>query len=169
MITHVQNKWAIDDLLDEILAEVVRRLPLIRGSVANNAVFEGHREIISKGLDHFESRDYMSATAVLYPRIEGVLRSQHARVAPGVSASQTALASSAVADPKNIRHDQSLLLPTKFRQFLETVYFAHFDPASVQDVSRNTVSHGVAPEKEMSLKAALLAVLILEQIAMLAG
>lgn len=63
----------------------------------------------------------------------------------------------------------SLLLPDRFKEFLETVYFAPFDPTNVTDVSRHSVSHGVAPEEKLDLKSATIALLVIEQLLFLCG
>ena len=41
---------------------------------------------------------------------------------------------------------------------------AKFDPRSPKDLSRNTVSHGVAPVEKFSLKSSLIGLLILDQL-----
>ena len=155
-------------ILDEIEADVKQRTASLLTLVSQGMIFEGHRDVLKSAIEHFSSGDYLAATAILYPRIEGLMRSRHTEVNPSIKPTQKALVESATSDPKGIRHAQSLLVPQRFKQFLEEVYFAKFDPANVSDISRNTVSHGVAPETQMSgRKPAVLGILILEQLAYL--
>jgi hypothetical protein len=58
----------------------------------------------------------------------------------------------------------SLFLPKNFRRFLKEVYFAGFDPRNPVGLSRNTVSHGVAPLEDFTLKGSLIGLLILDQL-----
>ena len=58
----------------------------------------------------------------------------------------------------------SLFLPKNFRRFLAEVYFAGFDPRNPVGLSRNTVSHGVAPIEDFTLKGSLIGLLILDQL-----
>jgi hypothetical protein len=57
-----------------------------------------------------------------------------------------------------------LFLPKNFQRYLKEVYFAGFDPRNPMDLSRNTVSHGVAPVEKFSLKSSLIGLLILDQL-----
>lgn len=164
MTFRAKDGQSIDELIEKIEHEVKAIIPNLRAGFAKKVYFQDHLAVLEKGLDHFEHGDYLSCTGLLYPRIEGVIRSYHSAVAGDQKATQAALARSAVADPKHTRHEFSLLLPERFRHFLEQVYFASFDPSSVTHVSRNSVAHGVAPESAMSLKAALLGVLIIDQL-----
>lgn len=166
LLQHLRASWRLDDLVEDICRETIGRVPTLKEQINKGRVFEGHREVLAEALDNFSSGKFMSASALLYPRIEGVLRSRHAQVAPGEKPTQPKLSASATADPSQNRHELSLLLPNRFQEYLEEVYFASFDPGNVTDVSRNTVSHGVAPESALAdKKAAVIGVLILEQIA----
>jgi len=166
LLNHLRASWNLDELVEDICKDAINRIPTLKAQIVNDKVFEGHRDVLAEALDNFISGKYMSASALLYPRLEGVMRSRQAQVAPGAKATQSKLSESVTADPSQNRHDLSLLLPHKFQDYLEQVYFASFDPKNVSDVSRNTVSHGVAPEKMLAdKKAAVIGVLILEQIA----
>lgn len=169
MAEHVRAGWPADDLLDRVAAEVRTAVPRLRTHVKESPVFDGHRTVVLPALDHFENGDVVSAATMLYPRIEGLLRGHHAHVSAGVRASQSALAASAAVDARGIRHPNSLLLPERFEAYVRDVYFASFDPQAPQGVNRNTVGHGVAPEGDLGVKAAVLAVLIVEQLAFLCG
>jgi hypothetical protein len=168
MLNYIRNSWDLSQLLDSIEQDVKNRIPILRPQIAKGKCFDGHREILNEALDNFIAGKYISTSGLIYPRLEGVMRSRHEQVNPSLRASQANLSESATADPLGVRHSLSLLLPARFNEYLEKVYFADFDPKNVSAVSRNTVSHGVVPENMLAdKKAAVLGVLILEQLAFL--
>jgi hypothetical protein len=63
-----------------------------------------------------------------------------------------------------VKEKYSRLLPQKFVEYIEQIYFANFVPGVPTPVSRNTVSHGVASAADFSLKAATIGLLIIDQI-----
>jgi hypothetical protein len=162
ILTHATLKAPIDSLLDDMVDAARSNCRGLRELVAAQAELRDHRETLTKALEHFETADYLSCSSMLFPRIEGILR--HLNSATPERPTQANLAAAAILDPKKFRHSKSLLFPDKFHEFLRDVYFADFDPMNVTDVSRHTVSHGVAPETKLNLKSAFMAVLILEQI-----
>ena len=163
ILNHAALKAPIDTLLDDMVEDAKRHSVGLREMIFQHSALGPHRATLTKALEHFEADDYVSCATMLFPRIEGIMRQRKDEVLPGRS-SQARLAEAAVADPGGGRHSLSLLLPQKFREFLDEVYFADFDPSNIKDVSRNTVSHGVAPEAQFTFKSAFMAVLILEQI-----
>ncbi len=165
MRDHARAGWNVDDLVPTIVADVRGNLPRLRDQIETGSLFEGHRTVLLKALTHFEARDDVTVAAMLYPRIEGLLRTQHARHKPSEKATQDALAGSAVAEAIRTRHEWSLMLPSRFETYLRNVYFAHFSPAVPTGVNRNTVGHGVAPEADLDAKASAIALLIVEQLA----
>ena len=87
------------------------------------------------GLSLWDRRDNrVSATSVLYPHSEGTLRS-FLRAADATSApTAKTLSKVAVERHQTSRISNSLLLPAKFQQYLDDVYFAHFAPGTSPDV-----------------------------------
>jgi hypothetical protein len=124
---------------------------------------------LEAALRHYAAGDHLSAAGLLYPRLEGLLRDK-AKVGPSTPKfSQKGLAEAATTDLREIRLPGSLLLPDRFREYLEKVFFAPFDPNKVADTSRNSVSHGVVPEALLNQKAATIALLVFEQLLFLFG
>ncbi len=115
-------------------------------------------------MERYQEKDYISAASILYPRIEGIMRAHHIDHNPQVNASQKAMVRSITGTSNVAGRELSLLLPTNFRRYLDEVYFASFDPNNPVGLNRNTVSHGVAPEDDFSLKGATIGLLILEQL-----
>src|SRR5207253_7953825 len=107
--------------------------------------------------------DYISAASILYPRIEGVMRSFGAVEHPGTGETQAML--SKLASGVGVIREESLLLPARFEKYLRDVYFASFKPGTiVNTASRNTVSHGVVAVTRLDRKGATIGFLILMQI-----
>lgn len=143
---------------DKSATVYVNELQLVGTMQVRRAIEAGEELVRDDVVDIHE----LSLNGADIPKTTGILRSRHRDVTGTANANQARLSQASVADDTTTRHACSLLLPVKFQQFLDSMYFANFDPANVQDVSRNTVAHGVAPERQMSHKAALLAILILD-------
>ncbi|MFA7338792.1 MAG: hypothetical protein WC028_18545 [Candidatus Obscuribacterales bacterium] len=124
----------------------------------------GHHEFLDLVVKHYKNKDFISASAVLYPRIEGLLRTFHIFQELQSNFSQDSLTEALVQPHESTHHDYSLLLPTQFRRFLKEVYFKSFDPRKPKGVSRHTVSHGVAVTGDMDKKASLLGLLTVDQL-----
>jgi hypothetical protein len=163
-VNYAQLSWNVDELLPKISAELKPRLERWQTKWAKSAFFAPHADVLAKAVERYKATDSVSAVSILYPRIEGVMRTYHLFSRPTVSQSQKALVESNTA-PRDAAKPQSiLLLPEKFRHYLADVYFAAFDPKRPSGISRHTVAHGVAPQDAFSEKAAVIGFLILEQL-----
>ena len=74
--------------------------------------FMPHIDILERAVERFQDDDYMSCTGLLFPRIEGILRTHHTSLGTQSHPSPKNLTESAVAS--KIRNDKSLLLPQRF-------------------------------------------------------
>lgn len=164
MLDHVRNGWPLDELLENIHGEVCERLMSQAKKWEKNPFFEPHFELLQRAAERYLAGDFISASSILWQRIEGVLRAYHVVMFPGKKATQTALVESAIRENPNLQHTNSLLLPRKFETYLREVFFEPFDENSPRNLSRNTVAHGVAPAKDFDKKGATVALLILEQL-----
>jgi hypothetical protein len=162
MMNYIEEGWPIDDLLDRIENDIRASAERMRERWRGNPVFADHHVVVEQALDRFLDGDYISSNHILYPRIEGIMRTHHRSVKPAEKATQGNLVSSvtvqAAAAP-------SMLLPDRFDQYLRSVYFANFDPANPSVLSRHSVAHGVAPANLLDRKAAAIGLLILDQLA----
>jgi hypothetical protein len=163
MLDQVRNNWDIDNLLPDIRNEILDDVNDMILRWEQNSLFSSHIDLFKHAIERFKGGDYISATAILYPRIEGVMRTIHSTISRE-RASQTKLVNSVIGLNKNVTHERSLILPQMFNRFLQEVYFANFDPNSDAVISRNSVAHGVASAKDFSLKSALIGILITDQI-----
>jgi hypothetical protein len=120
-----------------------------------------HRAFFTRSKEHLEAGDWLSCISVLYPRIEGVMRTLFVQETETGSASQDTMAANLVEN----KAEHSALLPRKFEQDLLRVYFRPFDQrASNLPLSRHTVSHGIAEPESYDFQHAALGFLAIDQI-----
>ncbi len=166
MISYAKEGWNIDDLLPEISADVQRLLKDGPLNVANNPILEGHAEFLAAAVERYQAGDYISCASNLYPRIEGLLRSFSRTTGNTSNLKPETLIKVAVEYHQSTRLTASLLLPAKFKDYVDTIYFANFDPGSAPDVSRHSVAHGEARPDDFSLKTSTIAFLIIYQLSL---
>jgi hypothetical protein len=163
MLRHLRSGWALDDLTDAIVREVRDRLPSFLALWRRQPVFAGHTEILERAAERFAAGDYISCTGLVFPRIEGIMRSHYAAVGCTARVNQAGLCAAAVRASAD--RARSLLLPQMFERYLDEVYFADFDPtAATIGVSRHSVGHGVAHPADFSAKAAVIGLLVVQQL-----
>jgi hypothetical protein len=155
---------SIDGLLPEIANQVRELAPRMVERWSQHAVWAPHIELLRHAVSEFLEGDVVSATAILYPRIEGVLRSIHEGLGIVATPSQKVLSAAAVQSSSDPSHPHSWLLPERFRWYLEEAYFANFQPGQPAKVSRNSVGHGVASAANFNLKAACVGLLVVDQL-----
>jgi hypothetical protein len=167
VLNRAGERWDIDEILsDEKVMAALELAADSNSALLASPFFADHRQLIAHAFERFRAKDYKSTVAILFPRIEGVLRSIHAGTSTG-NASASALVVSSTATFEQKRGDATLLMPSKFREYLDRVYFRGWHPGQPPShVSRHTVSHGVAPESEFNKKAAVVAVLTVLQLAL---
>jgi len=164
MISLAGSGFSIDDLLETISAEATAMIATQIESWSSHSLLAEHYPFLKTAFERFQAEDYISSSSILFPRIEGILRTHHIAAGAISKANQRNLAAG-ISGPSALRpHSNSLLLPSRFQRFLEQVYFADFDPKKPKGLSRNTVSHGVAPASALDKKGSILAFLILLQI-----
>jgi len=154
----------LDRLLPEAAVEVRQKLPTIIARWGESKLFEPHMSLLRHAADEYAEEDYVSATAIVYPRIEGLLRTLHEAMGIAEKASQDVLTAAAVEARAGEFHRYSWLLPELFRRYMKEVYFASFEPGKSATLSRNSVGHGVASAKDFNMKGATLGLLILGQL-----
>lgn len=164
IVKYAENSWNIDELILQISTEVSAGLPKWLEKWKNRPQFESHITFLETAIERFESEDYISTVSILYPRIEGIMRDEHLSSSSGEKATQVKLVESTLREVEPEKNPKMLLLPDKFKKYLDEIYFANFDPSDAKGASRNTISHGVANEQEFSKKSACIAFLIIEQI-----
>lgn len=164
MIFYASEELNLNTLTEIISQDLISILPLATKRWESNALFSEHFPFFKLAVERFLEKDYVSSASILFPKIEGLLRTKHAIVNPSEKASQTNLVSSLVNSLPDEHKGYNYLLPLKFQQYLSEVFFCKFDVNSSIEFSRNSVSHGVAPFREFNLKSATIALLIVDQL-----
>ena len=163
IMNYVRSGWSLNELTSNILEEVKTDVYVMRERWHGNTILAPHIELLDKALDRFLEADYISTTAILYPRIEGIMRTYHQTIGAITNPSARNLVESTVNG--DVMVDRFMLLPEKFKTYLNNVYFAGFDSSNPDVVSRHSVSHGVAPADLFDAKSATIAILIVDQLA----
>ena len=166
MVSHAKEEWEIDDLLPEIHGDVISLLEKAPLSGKSGECFEEHKEIIDKAIERYLEADYISCTSILYPRIEGIMRSFHKAEGYKSKPSSNNLTKTVITHHQKRRIYQSLLLPDKFQDYLENIYFASFSPGTSPDIGRHSVAHGEARKDDFNQKSSAIAILVLYQLSL---
>ncbi len=165
MIRRAREQRSIDVEIDLIASEVESvvsgRLP----EWHNDEAIAPHLPFIQAAHERFAAGDYISASSILYPRIEGFIRTGRAVREASTRLTQKTLSKLGAGTAGTLLRSESLLLPQRFEEYLRDVYFANFEPGSVSEVaSRHSVSHGVVSAERMNQKATIVGFLILLQL-----
>ncbi len=164
MIAHLREGWCIDDLMETIIEDLKEKLDSLIDKCRKNKYITPHIEFIEKAKEEFLEEDYISATSILYPRIEGIMREFHKEKDKKSKATQTTLVNTLIHRSDISKNDLSLLLPGRFEKYLKDVYFADFGPDTTPTLSRHSTAHGVAPKEAYSLKGTAIGFFILDQL-----
>ena len=163
LLGHIRSNWKCDDLLDDIVADVRKKAPIMLKSWRARPTFSEHMEFLERGVERFLDGDAISCTFTLFPCIEGIVRTYLADQGKSRSLQQDGLAELAVS--AKIDNHRSLLLPQRFKEYLQDVYFANFDlKKGTAPLSRNSVGHGVIKTSDVNDKSAVLGILIVDQL-----
>jgi hypothetical protein len=163
IVAHVRAGWNPDDKLDEIVSELKERLAAMVDVWREHPSFAPHVEIFERAVERFKDDDFVSCTGLIFPRIEGLMRTHHTSLGVATRPSPSNLAALAVAS--KIQNDKCLLLPHKFARYLQEVYFASFNPVAQDiDVSRHSVAHGVASASQFDRRSAVIGILVVHQL-----
>lgn len=165
LLGSAKSNLPLDNHIDEIAEEVRKILPRIIKNWKSTPIFKDHSPFLEKAAKQYTKKDYISTISILYPRIEGLMRTHQKWNDPSEKPTQKGLSNSATKHITPELGDFTPLLPMKFRQYLESVYFANFDPDAPKiKASRNSIGHGVALAEEYSLKAATISFLLIDQL-----
>ena len=151
----------IEVFRDHVIEVVGKRLK----QWERESAFIEHLPILSAAYERFVAGDDLSAMAILYPRIEGIIRSHQLAATPDAPMKQAQFATSGSGAGHPSLRATSTFLPERFRKYLEEVFFGNFDPKTKPSIaSRHTVAHGVAPIDSFNRMNATLGFLTLLQV-----
>jgi len=132
-----------------------------------NQIFESKRKILEAGIDAYlleTHAGYITCVKTLYSEIEGIVRMRYvAEKGKNPDFAQLLEYVKEKAQGKfGLR--KSLGFSEEFYRYLKEIVFRNFDLKTGQvDLSRHTVSHGVAKQTEYTRNKAMQAILILDQ------
>ena len=164
VIAFAKGRENLDRLVPELAENVKQLIPRMLERWSESSIFRPHLELLRHAAQEFEEGDFVSCTAIIYPRIEGLLRTAHEVVGAKERATQKALSKTAVTVRGVEAHYFSWLLPEMFRRYLEEAYFANFEPGRPAKLSRNSLGHGVTSAEEFNQKGASIGLLVLDQL-----
>jgi hypothetical protein len=164
MLSYVKSNIPVDDLIEKIAEEVqIAKMAMLerwRGS----PILANHMKLIERAVERYEEKDYISATTILYTRIEGIMRDVFQEVSPSKKPSAKKLTETITLRKESSDMGRNILLPRMFHKYLNEVYFRNFDSPKLAEMSRNSVAHGIAKPQDFSIKAATIGLLLLDQL-----
>jgi hypothetical protein len=164
LVVFAKAREDVDRLLPEATASVRGTLSAMLERWRRSELFRPHIGFFEHAAKRFEEGDHVSCTAIIYPRIEGLMRTVHLAVGATGKATQKNLTDAVIDAREAEHHDFSLLSPDTFRRYLTDAYFASFEPGKNASLSRHSVGHGVATIEQFNEKGATLGFLILDQL-----
>jgi hypothetical protein len=97
LINYVRCGWDPDDKLDDFVAEVKGRVTQMLDSWRHHSSFASHIDILERAAERFQNDDPVSCIGLLFPRIEGILRTHHTSLGAANRPSPENLSDCAVA------------------------------------------------------------------------
>lgn len=165
MLSHIREGWHVDGLLTQIGAEAKDVAARALETWRRHEVFKDHMEVIAHALERYGHDDYISTVSTLFPRIEGFMRSVYVHHERPGHVTGRRLADVAIPTPERLTDRDGPLLPVRFREYVNRVYFCSFDPTHMRNpASRHSVAHGTADQSNFNQKAATVGVLTLIQL-----
>jgi len=162
LVGRAEQNDAVDILVSKVAEEIEAKLPAMIETWSKTPELRPHLPILERAAERFMEGDFVSATGLLYPRIEGILRTMNAARQGKKSPKSHDLVESLLRDTEPL-HCFSWLLPDRFRRYLREVYFRSFKPGEEVRLSRHSVSHGIASAEEFNQKAACIGLLVVHQ------
>ena len=116
---------------------------------------------LTTALERFRANDNVGCISVLYPRIEGVMRTLFAEENSKPRPDQNEMVTNLVEN----QHPDSLLLPHRFGEYLNAVYFQGFDLSKGNlPLSRHSHAHGVSQAGDYDFIRAVVGFMIFDQL-----
>ena len=166
-----QNKFHFKDTIDKIVSNFDKaRIERITNRWWRNKIFIEKKDILQAGFNAFlrgDNEGYINCIKNLLLEVEGIIRYQYLKdTGKGKNIGLKELLPHLIEKGKEkTGADYSLFLPLPFLRYLKDVVFSHFDLETGQvDLSRHSVSHGVAKAEAYKKIDALQAILVLDQI-----
>ena len=166
-----QNKFHFEDTIDKTVSNFDKaRIERITNRWWRNKIFTEKKNILQAGFNAFlrgDNEGYINCIKTLLPEVEGIIRYKYLKdTGKGKNIGLKELLPHLIEKgEEKTGADYSLLLPLPFLRYLKDVVFSHFDLETGQvDLSRHSVSHGVARAEAYTKVRALQTILVLDQI-----
>lgn len=144
------------------------RIERLKERWRNSTTLGDRIEILSAGLDSYIRKEPIPCLKIMLTEIEGILR-EIRKKDTGESDGKLPVLLDYICNRglTKIGDEASLLFPKEFREYLASVTFQNFDPASVSiaPISRHSAGHGASPASAYTMERALQAILTVDQIA----
>jgi len=144
-----------------------RILKIVKHWWANN-IYNDKKEIIEAGIQAYQENTksgFINSIHTLFTQIEGIIRLAYfaeKNNKPTFSELSSFVREKAM---RNFSTPDSLGFPSHFYEYIDKYLFKNFDLSSGKiDLSRHTLSHGVAKDSDFNKSRALQAILLLDQI-----
>ena len=148
---HFQEGWDYAPAEADIVKVVSPLVPGLLAGWSNKASFVPHMDVLMNAVRLFEKAEYAATSALLLPKVEGILRTLN--MGRG-RASARDLRANLLARVRAQVSGVTAFLPEAFVQYLETFYYAGFDlDANDLPPSRHAFMHGVGPDAEAAKPA----------------
>ena len=164
MVTYVRERWPLAGILDQLVGEAKRVAGELPGSLQNSRLFKDHHAPVAAAAKHFLAGDYLSAAYLVFPQIEGLLRSTYLEAGARVKPTHASLINTGILTAMSGRHRFTLLQLEQFEKYAKDVTFAGFDWQNPAGVSRHTVGHGVVKPHEVDQASVSIAFLTLHHL-----
>lgn len=161
---YLRGGLPIDDLLNPIAEELKGNIVLYVDSLDEIPLLKDDLPVFRQAIDRYLVDDHISASHIIYPRLEGIMRRFHYSVSED-HVSQSKLVDTVIKTGGRSLNPKSLLLASRFDTYLRKSYFADFDPKNPRIVSRHSIGHGTAPVDLLNLKATTVGILTFLQVA----
>lgn len=156
---HFEEEWDHSSVELEIVRVVGPSLGGLVEGWSRKPAFEPHMAVLSEAVRHFERGEYAAASALVLPKVEGILRTLSLGRGPRPSA--RTLRENLLARVRAQVSGFTAFLPEAFVQYLEDFYYAGFDlEANEVPPSRHAFMHGVGPDAELAKPAYALKLLL---------
>lgn len=144
------------EVCENYLSSITERLK----SWHKKNILQDHIPFLESALKRLQDDDFIACISTLYPRIEGAMRSLTLIENSDEFTGQSTM----VDNLAERREEYSLLLPSRFKQYLREFYFRSFNYVEGDlPLSRHTVGHGLSRAEDYDLENATLGFLIFDQ------
>jgi len=159
MVEFLRSGKDLELLLPEIESQIPEIADQAIAASKSNTVYSSHTTFLERALERFKAGDFVSAAHILFPRIEGMLRSYHAASQSITRPTQRVLLDTAFPQTLATRFQYSMLRPDQFSSFIGKVIFPDFDWKNPSGSTRHTVGHGVVGTNELTSRSVSIAFL----------